>query len=61
MTSFDGEIKDPSGNRCRGFTAEGVLYRKDFWMTWNQILDTVDVLVGHKVEVMSKVEVVGNR
>ena len=59
--TFDGEIKDPWGNRRRGFTAEGVLYRKDFGMTWNQILDAGGVLVGDKVKVTLNVEAVEKR
>src|SRR3990172_6019873 len=36
--SYLGEIRDPWGNRRRGFSAETTLYRKDFGMTWNQVL-----------------------
>ncbi len=59
--TYDGEITDPWGNRRRGFTADGVLYRKDFGMTWNQILDAGGVLVGDKIKITLNVEAVEKR
>lgn len=56
--SYLGEIRDPWGNRRRGFTAETTLYRKDFGMTWNQVLDAGGVLVGDKVKVTLNIEAV---
>jgi polyisoprenoid-binding protein YceI len=59
--SYLGEIRDPWGNRRRGFSAETTLYRKDFGMTWNQVLDTGGVLVGDKVKVTLNIEAVEKR
>ncbi len=59
--TYDGEITDPWGNRRRGFTADGVLYRKDFGMTWNQILDAGGVLVGDKIKITLNIEAVEKR
>lgn len=59
--SYLGEIRDPWGNRRRGFTAETTLYRKDFDMTWNQVLDAGGVLVGDKVKVSLNIEAVEKR
>ena len=56
--SYTGEIRDPWGNRRRGYSAETSLNRKDFGMTWNQILDTGGVLVGDKVKVTLNIEAV---
>ena len=56
--SYLGEIRDPWGNRRRGFSAETTLYRKDFGMTWNQVLDTGGVLVGDKIKVSLNIEAV---
>jgi len=56
--SYIGEIRDPWGNRRRGYSAETSLNRKDFGMTWNQILDTGGVLVGDKVKVTLNIEAV---
>ncbi len=56
--TYDGEIRDPWGNQRRGYTATTTLYRKDFGMTWNQILDAGGVLVGDKVKVTLNVAAV---
>ncbi len=59
--SYLGEILDPWGNRRRGFTAETTLHRKDFGMTWNQVLDSGGVLVGDRVRVTLNIEAVEKR
>ncbi len=56
--TYLGEIKDPWGNRRRGFAAETTLSRKDFGMTWNKVLDAGGVLVGDKVKVTLNIEAV---
>ena len=56
--TYLGEIKDPWGNRRRGYAAETVLNRKDFGMTWNMVLDTGGVLVGDKIKVTLNIETV---
>ncbi len=56
--SYLGEIKDPWGNRRRGYSAEATLNRKDFGMTWNMVLDTGGVLVGDKIKVALNIETV---
>lgn len=56
--TYLGEIRDPWGNRRRGFAAETTLNRKDFGMNWNQVLDTGGVLVGDKVKVTLNIEAV---
>lgn len=53
-----GEIRDPWGNRRRGYSAETTLNRKDFGMTWNMVLDTGGVLVGDKIKVTLNIETV---
>lgn len=56
--SYLGEVKDPWGNRRRGYTAETTLNRKDFGMSWNMVLDTGGVLVGDKIKVTLNIETV---
>ncbi len=56
--SYLGEIRDPWGNRRRGFAAESTLSRKDFGMTWNKVLDAGGVVVGDKVKVTLNIEAV---
>jgi len=56
--SYLGEVKDPWGNRRRGYAAETSLNRKDFGMTWNMVLDAGGVLVGDKVKVTLNIEAI---
>ena len=56
--SYLGEVKDPWGNRRRGYTADTILNRKDFGMTWNMVLDAGGVLVGDKVKVTLNLEAI---
>lgn len=56
--SYLGEVRDPWGKRRRGFVAEGTLARKDFGMSWNQVLDAGGVVVGDKIKVTLNIEAV---
>ena len=51
-----GEAKDPWGNVRSGFTATTKLNRKDFGLTWNEVLETGQVLVGEDVDITLEVE-----
>jgi polyisoprenoid-binding protein YceI len=51
-----GVAKDPWGNVRSGFTATTTVNRKDFGLTWNQVLETGQVLVGEEVEITLDVE-----
>lgn len=51
-----GEGKDPWGNVRSGFTATTKINRKDFGLTWNQTLETGQLLVGEDVEITLEVE-----
>jgi polyisoprenoid-binding protein YceI len=55
---FNGENKDPWGNRRIGFSAETKLNRKDFNLTWNQALEAGGFLIGDDVKVEIDVEAV---
>lgn len=52
-----GAILDPFGLRRRGATAAGVINRKDFGLTWNQILEAGALLVGEEVKLSLDVQV----
>ena len=54
--SFNGEGKDPWGNRRSGFSAETKLNRKDFNLTWNQALEAGGFLLGDDVKLDIDVE-----
>ena len=55
---FAGSAKDPWGGLRAGFSARTTLDRKDFGLTYNQLLETGGVLVGEKVEIGIEVEAV---
>jgi polyisoprenoid-binding protein YceI len=49
---------DPWGNRRIGFHARTAISRKQFGLTWNQVLETGGVLVGDEVEIALDVQAV---
>lgn len=51
-----GSAKDPWGNQRYGFHAETKINRKDFGMTWNEVIEAGGVLVGDEVEIVLDVE-----
>ncbi len=55
---FAGSARDPWGGVRAGFSARTTLDRKDFGLTYNQLLETGGVLVGEKVEIGIEVEAV---
>ena len=50
------EIKDPRGNTRAGAQATTTINRKDFGLTWNQVLETGGVAVGDEVTITIDVE-----
>jgi polyisoprenoid-binding protein YceI len=53
-----GQAKDPWGNVRAAFTAKTTIDRKDFGLTWNQVLETGGVMVGDRVEIEADIEAV---
>ncbi|GIW27071.1 MAG: hypothetical protein KatS3mg070_0434 [Meiothermus sp.] len=51
-------IKDPWGLTRAGATATGVLNRKDWGLTWNQVLEFGALLVGEEVKFNIEVEAI---
>ena len=51
-----GVAKDPWGNTRASFTATTTINRKDFGLTWNQALETGQLLVGEEVKITLEVE-----
>jgi len=54
--TIHGVAKDPWGNVRAGITATTTINRKDFGLTWNQVLETGQLLVGEEVEIAVEVE-----
>jgi polyisoprenoid-binding protein YceI len=53
-----GTGKDPRGNQRLGFSAQTSINRKDFGLSWNQVLEAGGVLVGEKIEIALDVQAV---
>ena len=53
-----GQAKDPWGNVRAAFTAKTAIDRKDFGLTWNQLLETGGLMVGDRIEIEIEVEAV---
>lgn len=51
-----GVAKDPWGNVRSAFTATTRINRKDFGLTWNEALETGQLLVGEEVDITLEVE-----
>jgi len=51
-----GEGQDPWGNLRSGLTATAKINRKDFGLTWNETLETGQLLVGENVEIVLEIE-----
>jgi polyisoprenoid-binding protein YceI len=47
-----GPIIDPWGNTRMGFSAEGMINRKDFGLNWNKIIESGGLLVGDNVSII---------
>src|ERR1700682_5272712 len=56
--SFNGEGKDPRGNRRGSFEAQTKLNRKDYELTWQQGLEARGVRLGDEVKLEIGVEAV---
>lgn len=55
---YAGSAQDPWGGVRAGFSARASLDRKDFGLTYNQLLETGGVVVGEMVEIAIEAEVV---
>jgi polyisoprenoid-binding protein YceI len=55
---FEGQTKDPWGGERVGFSAQGKLDRREFGLTWNQLLETGGLAVGNDIKINIEVEAV---
>jgi polyisoprenoid-binding protein YceI len=51
-------VKDPWGKVRRGASASTAINRKDFGLTWNDLMETGGVVVGDEVKIALEVELV---
>ncbi len=54
----DGIIKDPYGKTRAGISVEGEITREDFGLTWNMLLEAGKVMVGSKVKLSGRFELI---
>ncbi len=55
---YAGRVKDPWGGDRAGFSARATIDRKEFGVTFNQVLDAGGLALGDKVEIAIEVGVV---
>jgi polyisoprenoid-binding protein YceI len=60
-TEYGGRVKDVWGGDRAGFSARVSVNRKDFGLTWNQLLETGGIAVGEKVEINIDIEAVNTK
>lgn len=53
-----GRVRDPWGNDRAAFSAKTTLDRREFGLTWNQLLETGGVVVGDRIDIEIEVEAV---
>jgi polyisoprenoid-binding protein YceI len=51
-----GSIKDPWGSDRAGFSARGTINRKDFGLSWNNLLETGGAVVSDEIQIEIEVE-----
>jgi polyisoprenoid-binding protein YceI len=56
--TFEGRATDPWGNLRAGYEATTTISRKDFGLTWNQMLEAGGVAVGDEVRIEISVEAI---
>lgn len=55
---YAGSVKDPRGDLRSGFSASASLDRRDFGLTWNEVLEAGGVLVGDRIDIQIEVEAI---
>ena len=55
---YGGRGKDPWGNERVGFVAKTSIDRKDYGLTWNQVLESGGILVGDRIDIDLDVQAV---
>lgn len=58
--TFEGRANDPWGNLRAGYEAHATISRKDFGLTWNQMLEAGGVAVGDEVRIELGIEAIAS-
>ncbi len=58
---FNGAMTDPWGNDRIGFSAKGVLDRRDFGISYNTVLDKGGVAVGNEIDLMLEIVAIAKK
>ncbi|MDZ7370496.1 MAG: YceI family protein [candidate division KSB1 bacterium] len=58
LATIAGPIKDPWGSERLGVEATGVLNRTEWGLTWDRVMETGGLVVGHEVELKLTAELV---
>lgn len=53
-----GQARDPWGNERAAFSATTAIDRREFGLTWNQVLETGGVMVGERIDIAIEIEAV---
>jgi polyisoprenoid-binding protein YceI len=53
---YFGSIKDPWGNDRAGFSAKGTVSRKEFGLSWNNLLETGGAVASDEIQIEIEVE-----
>lgn len=53
-----GQAKDPWGNERAAFSATTAIDRREFGLTWNQVLETGGLVVGERIDIAIEIEAV---
>lgn len=56
QVEYGGEIKDPYGNRRRGFTVTGKLSRKAYGLKYNALIESGGAVVGDEIKINCHIE-----
>jgi polyisoprenoid-binding protein YceI len=59
--AFEGRVNDPWGNLRAGYEAQATISRKDFGLTWNQMLEAGGVAIGDEVRIELSVEAIAQQ
>lgn len=49
--TYEGAGKDPWGGERMGFSADGKIDRREFGLTWNQVLEAGGVIVSNEIKI----------